>query len=102
MRFKKRYLLYAIEGQKLDEKSVRSAVRSAVYYFLGEKGSSEANARFLAFNEKDQRFLLACALNQLENVIAALAFYVVRDNGPIALRLQKISGSAGNLWKEKA
>ncbi len=102
MRFKKRYLLYVIEGQMLDEKSAKSAVYSEVYNFLGEKGASEANVKFLAFNEPHQRFLLACALEHLENVIASLALCVVFKDMPIALRLQKISGSAGNLWKEKA
>src|SRR3989338_2734585 len=98
MRDKKRYLLYAIEGQQLDEKAARLAVRNAVYAFLGEKGASEANAKFMEFNAGKQLFLLRCALGSLESTIAAIALQTTFNARPIALRLQKMSGSVKHVW----
>ncbi len=98
MREKKRYLLCAIEGQQLDEKNARLAVRQAVYNFLGEKGASEANVKLLEFDHIGQKFLLRCALASLESTIASLAFCTIFNNKPLALRLQKISGSVKHVW----
>lgn len=99
MRDKKRYLLYAIEGQQIDEKTARLAVRNAVYAFLGEKGASEANAKFMEFNAAKQLFLLRCALHSLEGTIAAIALQTSFNGRPIALRLQKMSGSVKHVWQ---
>lgn len=98
MREKKRYLLYAVEGQQLDEKSARLAVRNAVYGFLGEKGASEANVKLMEFDHNGQKFLLRCALGSLESTIAAVALQTFFNGKPIALRLQKMSGSVKHVW----
>ncbi len=98
MRDKKRYLLYAIEGQELDEKAARLAVRNAVYSFLGEKGASEANAKFMEFNAGKQLFLLRCSLASLESTIASIALQTAFNARPIALRLEKMSGSVKHVW----
>lgn len=104
MRLKKRYLLYKIEGQQLDEKTARGVARGAVYSFLGQHGASEANAKVMGFDEHKQLFFLRCSLYALEEVIAALAFVTLFNGKPITLRLQKMSGSVKNVWnsKEKA
>lgn len=98
MKQKKRYLLYAIEGQELDEKTARLLVRKSVYSFLGEHGASEANVKFMEFDKEKQMFLLRCALPTLEKVIAGLAFVVSFQEKPIALRLQKMSGCVKHVW----
>ncbi|MFH1246837.1 MAG: Rpp14/Pop5 family protein [Candidatus Micrarchaeota archaeon] len=98
MRTKKRYLLYKVEGQQLDEKSARLAVRNAVYAFLGEKGASEANVKFMGFDSAKQLFFLRCALESLESTIAAIALQTAFNAKPLALRLEKMSGSVKNVW----
>ncbi len=98
MREKKRYLLYKIEGQELDEKSLRLLVRKAVYGFLGEHGASSANAKVLEF--AGDKFLIKCSLKSVEQVIASLALQVEYNNKPIALRLQKMSGAVKHVWSQ--
>ncbi|MFH0713539.1 MAG: Rpp14/Pop5 family protein [Candidatus Micrarchaeota archaeon] len=100
MKQKKRYLLYAIEGQELDEKTARLLVRRSVYSFLGEHGASEANVKFMEFDATKQMFLLRCALPTLEKTIACLAFVISYNEKPIALRLQKMSGCVKHVWNE--
>ena len=89
MRFKKRYLLYEIEGAELDEKTLRLVVRKAIYSLLGEHGSSEANVKIIEFDAKTRKFLLYCALGSLEKTIASLAFVTSFENKPLALRLSR-------------
>ncbi len=101
MRLKKRYLLYKIEGQQLDEKAVRLAVRNAVYSFLGEKGASEANVKVMGFDAVKQAFFVRCALDSLESVIASIALQTTFKERPIAMRLQKMSGSVKNVLPSK-
>ena len=101
MRDKTRYLLYVLEGQRLDEKSVRLAVRRAVYSFLGEKGASEANVKLMEFDHNGQKFLVRCTLAAVESTIAALAFCTSFNTSPLALRLQKMSGGVKHVWSSK-
>ncbi len=101
IRAKKRYLLYKVEGQVLDERSCRNAVTSAVYIFLGEKGASEANVKFMGFDAAKQAFFLRCALGSLESTIAAIALQTSFNAKPIALRLEKMSGSVKHVWESQ-
>lgn len=98
MRFKKRYLLYVIEGQKLDERHAREVVKKAVHAFIGSKGAGEANVKFMGFDENKQCFFLRCSLQSLESVVASLALQTGFNEKPLALRLQKMSGSVKNVW----
>ena len=99
MREKKRYLLYKIEGQKLDEKTLRSALRKSVNVFVGEHGSSQANVKLMEFDAGKQEFLIRSSLAMVENVIASLAFQTALNNSPIAFRLQGMSGAVKHVWK---
>ncbi len=100
MRFKKRYLLYKIEGQKLTEKELRLVVNKSIAGFIGEMGTSEANIKIMGFNEVKQLFFIRSALDSVETIIAALAFVTSFNNGSVALRLQKMSGSVKHVWTE--
>ncbi len=101
MRFKKRYLLYKVEGQKLTEKELRLVVNKSIAGFIGEMGTSEANLKIMDFNEAKQLFFIRSALDSVETIIAALAFVTSFNNAPVALRLQKMSGSVKHVWSDK-
>ncbi len=98
MKAKKRYLSYKIEGQNLDEKTLKTMLRKAVSRFIGEMGSSEANAKLFAFNAPTNEFVLRCATGQLEQVIAAITLITSYNFKPLALRLQGMSGSIKHVW----
>ncbi|NUN11608.1 hypothetical protein HUU53_03090 [Candidatus Micrarchaeota archaeon] len=97
MREKKRYLLYKLVGQKLDEKKAKHLVYEAVFSFLGEKTAGKAGASLKEFNPEKQLLVLRCDLKYLEQIIAALALKRFFEGRDIALRLEKISGSVSNL-----
>ncbi len=101
MREKKRWMLIGIqaeEGQKLAGADARLAVNEALFSFLGEVGAAKAQARVYEFDQAKQALLLRCSLHSLEEVIAALMLKRFFHAKPIALRLQKLAGSAGSIW----
>lgn len=101
MRMKKRWLLYTIQieqGQKLAPAEARFAINEALFSFFGEAGASRAEARVHEFDEAKQALLIRCNLGSLEQVIAALMLKRFFRSKGVALRLQKLAGSAGSIW----
>jgi len=86
------------DGQKLAGADARLAVNEALFSFLGEVGAAKAQARVHEFDPAQQAMLMRCSLHSLEEVIAALMLKRFFKGKGIALRLEKLAGSAGSVW----
>lgn len=97
---KVRYLAFRLEaadGKPLSPEEAKHAAYEAMFSLWGEAGASKARLRLAAFNEKNQAGVLSCRLAFLEQTIAALALKTGFRNAPIAIRLEKISGTLRTL-----
>ncbi len=99
MQEKKRYLLVSFKAAApLTKAEASRLVSQSVIECVGELGASKAKAFLKEYDEEKQSGVVKCQTRTLDEVIASLALKTVRDGGPIAIRVSKISGAIGKVW----
>lgn len=98
MRGKKRYVLFQlIEGQGMNESSVRSALKSLLEGLFGVVGLAKQRFWFILWNPETGRGILRVSLQQLDEVKLAILFVQSINGKKVIPRVLKTSGSVKKL-----
>jgi len=94
---KKRYVLFELAGQELDEERLKRALYNEALRFFGELGVSYAGLKLLEFDVTTKRGILRCERSYLEKVLGFMALVNSLDSRPARLKTLKSSGTIASL-----
>jgi len=94
---KKRYVLFELQGQELDEERLKRALYNEALRFFGELGISYAGLKLLEYDVTTKRGILRCERSYLEKVLGFMALVSSLDSKPARLKTILSSGTIASL-----
>lgn len=94
---KKRYILFRLNGQNIDQSKLKNAITKEGLRFFGEFGCSEAAIKLLAFDVKSSCGVLRCRRDYMDKVLGFLALVNSLDGSSARLVSLQCSGTLKSL-----
>lgn len=94
---KKRYVMFRLEGQRLDEERLKRALYAEALKFFGEYGLSHAALKLISFDAGKNVGVLRCERGHQDNVLGFLALVSSLGGSPARLVSLKSSGTLKSL-----
>ncbi|HID72790.1 TPA: hypothetical protein EYP38_02505 [Candidatus Micrarchaeota archaeon] len=94
---KKRYVLFRLEGQGMDEQQLKRALYAEALKFFGEYGLSKAALKLMKYDSSKGVGILRCARDHQEVILGFLALVGALNGAPARLVTLKSSGTLKSL-----
>lgn len=94
---KKRYVLFRLQGQKLEEEPLKRALYAEALKFFGEYGLSKAALKIMKYDSSKGIGILRCARDYQEVVLGFLALMGSFNGAPARLLTLRSSGTVKSL-----
>nr|QNO54452.1 ribonuclease P protein component 2 [Methanosarcinales archaeon ANME-1 ERB7] len=94
---KRRYVLFRLEGQRMDEEALKRAIYAEALKFFGEYGLSKAALKLMNYDEKKKLGILRCERSHQDIVLGFLALIGSLSGTPARLVTLKSSGTVKSL-----
>ena len=98
---RRRYLLFNVEGEHSPvEKAIWETIRDSVLTLYGSKGLSLVDPNLIEYNEETRNGIIRCTHDTERFLRASLASIMSVSGTPVALRVQRTSGTIKALRKK--
>ena len=99
---RRRYLaLKLVSEQSMSRKDLMNTMWDAVIQLFGEYGASQTNLTLIKYNSERDYAIIRCSHKALEMVKASIASITEIDGKPVAIHIQRVSGTLKALLKRR-
>jgi len=96
---RRRYLNLHIEAERLSEDSLNRVIESKIHLLYGVKGAVEINYKLIDYIPDENRAIIRCNHNRLNEMRVVLAHITEAEKRPCRIDVTLVSGTIKSLRK---